>query len=487
MKRGLLVSCAVLLVGCTSEQVGNSPAVVGKQTSDVVVAGSAKADPRAVAKATDIVAAMLRGAPALREAFVRDRVRVVVIGVGEVTTDLPERSGARPRAYHDIHRRASHATPSDALITVGEENLLGFPGDPFAGENLLVKQVGLSALYCLKSDDAAFMKRLGDAYRASLTRRPPGDDSPLPTVDDYWGAGVQTAFRAARDDIPLARVDPALETLVTEIFGDKRADLPAVETETGSGVPIYALSRDLRDWEVRFIRGEETIAPPGSMLLPMLPPTLHVSLRPGYIRNWRSPERPGKPADLYFVNASDLTVRIARIAADGSERDVEMISSGGQCAKATTEGSVWRMSDRADGRVLGYTVTPGMTALRVIRNQEEEDAEFDEDGELDTYIPYPMPLLAPSERRTWTSAEPMRDAVLRVVNDSSAGISLGYFDRLGALTSTTHLRPGDNVTLSTFVNQVWRVSRDDGTVLGYLVSSYKPGVATITDATKPAK
>src|SRR5437899_12576664 len=61
----------------------------------------------------------------------------MVLGRGEKLSDLPEFKNAGQRAGFD-ELRYFYYGPDRKLMVVPEENILGLPGDPFAGESTVV-------------------------------------------------------------------------------------------------------------------------------------------------------------------------------------------------------------------------------------------------------------------------------------------------------------------------------------------------------------
>ncbi len=96
--------------------------------------------PEALQEAAYIVRHMLRLRPDVLQAMAENRVRLVVMAHNEFTTDIPEHSDLKPASYWDRRARGLGATHRRPAVSCGEENLLQFPGDPYATENILVHE-----------------------------------------------------------------------------------------------------------------------------------------------------------------------------------------------------------------------------------------------------------------------------------------------------------------------------------------------------------
>ena len=127
----------------------------------LAVVASEKPSDYALLEAAYLVEQMLAQRPDVRAAMIRNRARVAVMAVTEFTTDIPEHSHLRPKEYADKRARGMGG-PS--CVSCAEENLLGYPGDPYATENILIHEFahGIHQLG-LRSVDRDFQRRLVEA------------------------------------------------------------------------------------------------------------------------------------------------------------------------------------------------------------------------------------------------------------------------------------------------------------------------------------
>jgi hypothetical protein len=195
------------------------------------VVGSARVSDFALREAVWIIEHVLGGRGDILRAMAENRVRVAVMAWNEFTTDIPEHSHLRPKAYWDRRARGLGATRRAPAVSCAEENLLCFPGDPYARENILIHEfahtiheTGLSTV------DPTFDPRLRAAFEHAK-----GLDLWAKTyarVDrkEYWAEGVQCWFDNNRENdachgpvntrAELKEYDPELAKLCAEILGD---------------------------------------------------------------------------------------------------------------------------------------------------------------------------------------------------------------------------------------------------------------------------
>src|SRR5688500_13242461 len=104
------------------------------------ILGSAKVSDNAMREAAWVVGHMLDGRADLLATMAANKVRLTVMAATEFTTDVPEHSRLKPRIFWDRRARGLGATPQAPCVSCAEENLLDFPGDPYAEENILIHE-----------------------------------------------------------------------------------------------------------------------------------------------------------------------------------------------------------------------------------------------------------------------------------------------------------------------------------------------------------
>ena len=197
----------------------------------VLVVGSKLLSNNALAEAAWIVDRMLGNRPDIIKAMRENKVRVVVMAAGEFTTDVPEHSKLKPKLYWDRRARGLGATLSNPVVSCGEENLLGYAGDPYPKENIFVHEFA-HAIHGtgLVKTDPMFDKKLRTAYQAALERGLWKNTYAATNHSEYWAEGVQCWFddnapadalhNEIRTRAKLKEYDTELAKLCKEVFGD---------------------------------------------------------------------------------------------------------------------------------------------------------------------------------------------------------------------------------------------------------------------------
>ena len=196
------------------------------------VVGSAKVSDAALREAAFLVDQMLNHRPEIREAMKKSMMRVAVMAYSERTTDLPEHRNLKPKAYWDWRARGLGASRETPVVSCGEENMLGYRGDPYSTENILIHEFGHGIDGVgLRTVDPTFRTRLrksfADAMKKGLWRGTYAASNPA----EYWAEAVQSWFDTNRQNDSqhnhvdtreeLKQYDPEVAKLCAEVFGDE--------------------------------------------------------------------------------------------------------------------------------------------------------------------------------------------------------------------------------------------------------------------------
>ncbi len=245
----LLCAATALHLGCDHPQVDSGMRVVpvpktlraefnlapyyqkNVMVGSLPVVGSARVSDEALLEAAWIVRRMMEGRDAILEAMAKQKVRLIVMAFDEFTTDVPEHAHLEPAVYWDRRGRGLGATPEAPAVSCAEENLLGFPGDPYAEENILIHEFA-HAIHAmgLRRVDSSFDGRLRTAYANALEKGLWRGTYAIANPDEYWAEGVQSWFDDNRENdalhihvdtrVELNDYDPELASLCAEVFGD---------------------------------------------------------------------------------------------------------------------------------------------------------------------------------------------------------------------------------------------------------------------------
>lgn len=218
----------------------------------IPIVSSEKVPDAALLVARDIVIHMLAKRPDVREALVARKMRVVVMAQSESTTDLPEqRNWKKPgpndprltqrerdnyeqgigrmtdKEYWDRRARGMGGN----LTSGAEENLLGYPGTRYFGENILVHEFSHAIMDVgLRRSDPKLVAAIRDAYKEAMRKGLWKNHYASTNASEYWAEGTQTWFwsnyeyvdgeRRVQSPDDLKAYDPTLYELLERVYPD---------------------------------------------------------------------------------------------------------------------------------------------------------------------------------------------------------------------------------------------------------------------------
>ena len=324
----------------------------------VPVVASAKVPDAALLEAAWLIGRMLEGRGDILEAMARRKVRCTVMAYTEMTTDVPEHRDLAPKAYWDRRARGLGATAARPCVSCAEENLLGYPGDPYAAENILIHEFA-HAVHEMGLD-AKFDRRLRKAYAAAMEAGLWKGTYAATDHKEYWAEGVQSWFDTNRENDDehnhvntreeLKEYDPTLAGLVAEVYGDRpwRYVRPRDRAEPG-----HLAGHDPEKAPV--FRWPDAV-PEDEKELRRLPPK----------RERRQVSKAGGPAtSIRFVNRTEQSLEISWLDFEGKRRKYADLRPGAAHVQPTHAGHAWVVADPA-GKVVALVVavaTPGLVTL----------------------------------------------------------------------------------------------------------------------------
>lgn len=195
------------------------------------ILASAGVNDYALKEAAFLVNQMLANRPDVRRAMIESGSRMLIIAHNEYTTDLPEFAHFRPKDYWDVRARGTGGSQTDPYCSCGEENLLGYQGDPYATECILIHEFAHNIhLRGLVKVDPTFDPRLTQAYQRAMEKGLWRGKYASVNHHEYFAEGVQSWFDNNRENdhdhnhvntrAELLEYDPALAKLCREVFGD---------------------------------------------------------------------------------------------------------------------------------------------------------------------------------------------------------------------------------------------------------------------------
>jgi len=206
------------------------------------IVASAKVNPYALKEAAFLIGKMLANRPDVREALVKSGARMCIMGREEFTTDLPEFArlgtepqpqfpGIDPKDYWDRRARGTGGSQTDPFCSSAEENILGFPGDPYVKECILIHEFAHCIhLRGMVNVDPTFDTRLKATYESAMKAGLWSGKYASVNRFEYFAEGVQSWFDDNRENdhdhnhvntrAELLEYDPGLAAMCREVFGD---------------------------------------------------------------------------------------------------------------------------------------------------------------------------------------------------------------------------------------------------------------------------
>lgn len=195
------------------------------------IVASSQVSSFALREAAFLVERMLVRRPDIRDAMVASGSRLCILAHNEFTTDLPEFAHLEPKDFWDARARGTGGSETDPYCSCGEENLLGFSGDPYGTECILIHEFAHNIhLRGLARVDPTFDMRLRAAYEAAKAEGLWAGKYASVNHHEYFAEGVQSWFDNNRPPdhdhnhvdtrAELREYDPRLAALCEEVFRD---------------------------------------------------------------------------------------------------------------------------------------------------------------------------------------------------------------------------------------------------------------------------
>ena len=199
----------------------------------IPIIGSEKVSDFAFLECAWVVDHMLRGQDHIKNALLKNKVRIGIIGVTQYTMDIPENQRPRMIARGAYHDRRSRGLGGTRMATCGEENLLSLRGDPYRAENITIHEFSHTIASNLRKVDRQWWERLDKLYKQAMDEGLWASSYAATNIQEYWAEGVQSWFdcNTPRDDgrvhngiwnrEKLEKYDPRLAEFIKQTFGDR--------------------------------------------------------------------------------------------------------------------------------------------------------------------------------------------------------------------------------------------------------------------------
>ncbi len=391
-------------------------------------------------------------------------VRLVVLGSGEMVTDLPEYAALTPALWWN--RRYRGMGPTDALpvILCTEEDLLRLPGAEEGGEtSVCLHELAHAVDHAHALRHEPFAVSLAQAYDQAREGLLWPDSYEMSSAGEYFVAGAGVWFgdpspvavaRGLTTREALRAYDPALAALCHEAFGDERWRYAPPERRRGS--------------DRRHLRGFDRAS-----AIPFSWPERARWDAPEVALEWADSSPAASPASedagsLIFANRRQTPVEVAWLGFDGTPTPWFTLRSGEERLQDVYAGHVWIVR-RPGGDELGRLVVPsGVHAFEVAsRPLPPDDVDLRaalgrQDARLG-WDPSPASASPVSDDRVW----------VRFTNTRAEPVQLDWRDFDGAWQPLDTVASHGELLRDAFVGHVWRV-RSGTTVVGAITVGERP-------------
>ena len=292
------------------------------------VIASVKVNPYAVKEAAWLILKMIGHRPDVLRAMVGNKVRFVVIGYTEMTTQIPEYSDLRPAFYYDRRVRGLAGHPA---VSCTEENLLDYPGDTAPNGYQLIHEFShIVHLTGLRAIDPGFDNRLKMMYNASMKKGLWRGTYAASDRYEYWAEGTNAwidpkggssfkGIHGGNTRAELKTYDPGLATLLTEVYGDgewrytpvvTRTHLPHLQGFNPQDSPTFKWPKELEETYAQ-LRDPDINGGNEWMNLN--------SYKPSQLSHLNKARTRGALTYVLFVNLAEIDVLVYQVHPDGAE------------------------------------------------------------------------------------------------------------------------------------------------------------------------
>jgi hypothetical protein len=176
--------------------------------SGIPIISSDKVPDAALLQARKIVVQMLSNVKlrVTAKTIAQNKIKIAVMSKDELTTDIPEHSDlnrAFPGTNWDTRTRGLGATAVRPATSCAEENLLCYPDDRYAGEDILVHEFAHTIhQFAIRYLDRGFDKKLHKIYDHAKANGLWKNTYAISNADEYWAEGVTDWYNLNQEAIP---------------------------------------------------------------------------------------------------------------------------------------------------------------------------------------------------------------------------------------------------------------------------------------------
>ncbi|MFT5466755.1 MAG: hypothetical protein ACI8UO_001855 [Verrucomicrobiales bacterium] len=320
--------------------------------SGVPVVASERVDDFALLEAAFLINQMIADRPDIVDALIEGKTRYVIMGHDEFTVDMPEHSQMRPKIFWNKRARGLGSQDHQPAVSCGAENLLGYVGDPYHRENILIHEFAHTIHHQgLSRTDPTFDDRLKSTFERARARGLWNGKYASNNRAEYWAEGVQSWFDTNREDDhdhnhvntreELIAYDSGLAAMVEEVFGkpEFRYVKPAERAEPGHLAGYDPDKAPEFAWPEELVEAYEAYERGGG--LPKLKPLPLEKLEGA--KSGDSTER----TFLRIRNQTDEPVRIFWIDFEGKRQPKGSIAPKQDWSQETFASHLWLLTDES--------------------------------------------------------------------------------------------------------------------------------------------
>ena len=173
--------------------------------------------------------------------------------------------------FWDARARGTGGSETDPYCTCAEENVLGYPGDPYSTECILIHEFAHCIhLRGMANIDPTFDRRLKKTYAKAMNAGLWKGKYASVNHHEYFAEGVQSWFNNNRPPdhdhnhvdtrVELKKYDPGLAAICKEVFGDTKLSYTKPATRLTGHMKGYDPSKAPRfTWPKRLDRARALI------------------------------------------------------------------------------------------------------------------------------------------------------------------------------------------------------------------------------------
>ncbi len=241
------------------------------EASGYPIVSSSRVDDYALKEAAYLIDMMLAERPDVRQAMIASGSRLIVMAHNEFTTDIPEHADLKPRDYWDRRARGLGGSRTEPVCSCAEENMLGFKGDPYSTENILIHEFAHNIhLRGMVNVDDTFDDRLEKTYHRAMSQGLWKSKYASTNHAEYFAEGVQSWFDNNRQPDhdhnhvdtrkELQEYDPGLAAICEEVFGNTKLVYTKPVTRLTGHLAGYDPSKSPEfHWPERLLKADKLI------------------------------------------------------------------------------------------------------------------------------------------------------------------------------------------------------------------------------------